>query len=346
VGLLRIQWLTADNQGGKPMLFAGPLYDPSTRVFKDSMQRSAALKIIDTTTKDLFAGKEFPDLFTLHIDDQLCISSESFYEKDRTVKLGTGKDLSIDVDKTSVNFNESNLKMGEMINVDNRSGYNQTLGVSIPVKGLLFFQIVRKPEQSKVPKESWERFTVDADSGVFIVLIPEPDPAQLAALNGKEITIKVWDGNKVRETRRIPITVSSDLSLPQREPAGQIAGKSMRRQVEEPHPAESSLSQISRTADQDLPPARQGGAPEQKAANSGYRLGGLWLWAIQIFNLALLLSLGAYGIFFMLPKIQVLEDRLAKNEMFIHGSREAIREELEEIKEEILRQCRREPPSE
>jgi hypothetical protein len=236
--------------------------------------------------------------------------------------------------------------MGEMINVDNRSGYNQTLGVSIPVKGLLFFQIVRKPEQSKVPKESWERFTVDADSGVFIVLIPEPDPAQLAALNGKEITIKVWDGNKVRETRRIPITVSSDLSLPQREPVGQIAGKSMRRQVEEPHPAESSLSQISRTADQDLPPARQGGAPEQKAANSGYRLGGLWLWAIQIFNLALLLSLGAYGIFFMLPKIQVLEDRLAKNEMFIHGSREAIREELEEIKEEILRQCRREPPSE
>jgi hypothetical protein len=50
--------------------------------------------------------------------------------------------------------------------------------------------------------------------------------------------------------------------------------------------------------------------------------------------------LAGYGIFFMLPKIQVLEDRLAKSEMFIHGSREAIREELDEIKREILQQCR------
>jgi hypothetical protein len=45
--------------------------------------------------------------------------------------------------------------------------------------------------------------------------------------------------------------------------------------------------------------------------------------------------------FFMLPKIQVLQDRLAKAEMFIHGSREAIREELEQIKGEIIQQCER-----
>jgi len=63
-------------------------------------------------------------------------------------------------------------------------------------------------------------------------------------------------------------------------------------------------------------------------------------------NLALLVCLGAYGIFFVLPKIQVLQDRLAKNEMFIHGSREAIREELEEIKAEILKQCDAKPPAE
>ena len=70
------------------------------------------------------------------------------------------------------------------------------------------------------------------------------------------------------------------------------------------------------------------------------------MWALQIFNLALLVALGVYGIFFMLPKMQVLEDRLAKNEMFIHGSREAIREEIEEMREDILRECRPESSSE
>jgi hypothetical protein len=35
----------------------------------------------------------------------------------------------------------------------------------------------------------------------------------------------------------------------------------------------------------------------------------------------------------------LLEDRLAKTEMFIHGSRQAIREEMDQIKEEVLRQC-------
>jgi hypothetical protein len=70
------------------------------------------------------------------------------------------------------------------------------------------------------------------------------------------------------------------------------------------------------------------------------------VWIFQFFNLVLLAALAGYAIFFLLPKIQVLEDRLAKNEMFLHGSREAIREELEEIKAEILGQCRKVPPPE
>ena len=76
------------------------------------------------------------------------------------------------------------------------------------------------------------------------------------------------------------------------------------------------------------------------------RGGGLWFWAVQVFNFVLLAVLGMYGVFFMLPRIQVLEDRLAKSEMFIHSSREAIREELEEVKEEIIRQCRTEDGTE
>jgi flagellar basal body-associated protein FliL len=74
--------------------------------------------------------------------------------------------------------------------------------------------------------------------------------------------------------------------------------------------------------------------------------GGTLIWILQISNLVLTVGLIVYGFFFMLPKIQVLEDRLAKNEMFIHGSREAIREELEQIKKDILDQCLRETESE
>ena len=72
----------------------------------------------------------------------------------------------------------------------------------------------------------------------------------------------------------------------------------------------------------------------------------MWIWILTVLNLILLMSLAAYGVFFVLPKIQVVEDRLAKNEMFIHGSREAIREELEQVKEEILSECRRDSQSE
>jgi hypothetical protein len=66
---------------------------------------------------------------------------------------------------------------------------------------------------------------------------------------------------------------------------------------------------------------------------------------VQIINLGLLVGLAVYGIFYMLPKIQVLQDRLARNEMFIHTSREAIREEMDRIKEEILAHSEQRPDS-
>ena len=58
-------------------------------------------------------------------------------------------------------------------------------------------------------------------------------------------------------------------------------------------------------------------------------------WILLALSSIVSLALLGYGAFFLLPKIQVLEDRLAKSEMFIHGSREAIREELDQIKDEV-----------
>ena len=71
------------------------------------------------------------------------------------------------------------------------------------------------------------------------------------------------------------------------------------------------------------------------------------IWILQIFNLIALIVLALYGAFFVLPKVQVLEARISKSEMFLHGVREAIREELDKTKEEILNECKAEnPPNE
>jgi hypothetical protein len=345
VGLLKIQWIGADGKAGRPLLFAGPRYNPTTRIYKDSMTRSRAVKIIDGSTRNLFAGKDFSDLFKLRIDGQLCRSSESFYEKNRKVQFKSGRDISIDVDKSAVVFNEENYKKGEIINVDNRSGYNQTLGVTLPEKGLLYFQIIRKPEQTKVPRENWDRFSVAADSGIFIVLIPESDPRQLAELNGKEITIKVWDGNRIRETRRIPIRTSPELTSAEPGAASQktetspVTEAPAAKGTEAVQPSEKIEKKAAGPTT-----AEQGAGAGGKSTSTGGA--GIWIWVAQIFNLILLVALGSYGIFYLMPKVQVLQDRLAKNEMFIHGSREAIREELEELKEDILRQWHDKYPSE
>jgi hypothetical protein len=341
--LLKLQWLTANNQGAKPVPFTGPLYNPATGVFKDSMTRSAVLKIIDSSTKDLFAGKTFGDLFTLHVDDQLCLSSESFHEKEGTVKMGAGSDLSLDIDKSKIFFNESNIRKGEIVNVDNRTGFNQTVGVSFPSKGLLYYQIIRKPEQTKVPRESWERFAVEADSGFFIVLIPEADPAQLAALQDKEVVIKVWDGAHVKETKRIPINASTEGIRPPETGAG--ASEPRKEETRDaqgatgPSKVPAGSGATRRTAGESAP-NREASAPTGSAKGVG-----AGIWGALILNVILVLGIGFYTLFVVRPRVRALEEGAAKSEMFIHGSREAIREEIEEMKQEVIAQCRAAAPS-
>jgi len=345
VKLLNVQWINRQNQAGKPLPFAGPRYNADTRVYKDSMAKSLALKIFDKSTRDLFDTKELGDLFAVHIDDQPLLSSESYQERDRTVRLGTGRDLSLEVSKTAVDFTTDNLKTGEIVDVYNRSGHNQTVGVTFPKEGWTLFQIVRKIEQQRVPKESWGRFSLEADAGFSLFLIADPDPAKLAGLSSAEITIKVWEGNKVRETRRIPIRVAPELldagmeGLRRPEPVAEGEGKPARATAL-PSPVREEEGEVAPA------PSRRSSPATPKSSVGVPTSGGIWLWGLQVLNLVLLAVLAAYGVFFLLPKIQVLEDRLAKNEMFLHGSREAIREELEEIKEDILRQCRKEPPPE
>jgi hypothetical protein len=334
VGLLNLEWLDANNVPSKAIPFATPrYYNPATKVFQDAMIKSVGLRISEKTAKDLFAEKSPADLFTIQIDDEPLAASETVSEKERTVQMGTGRDVSIAVNKSVVEFNESNLKKGEILDVDNRSGLDQVIGVDLPDKSLLYFQrIGRKLEQGKIPRENWDRFTIPADSGIFIVLIPESDPALLAQLNGKEIVIKVYQGNRVRDTIRVPVRTSSDVRR-----GGALTGRS------EPPTTEGEVQHTERTGPSrtetpaNARPASSGEpAPASQPPRKQDGSAGNWLWVFQIFNLLLLGGLASYGVFFVIPKIQVLEDRLAKNEMFLHGSREAIREELERIKGEVF----------
>ena len=332
VGLLDIQWLDAADRGGKPMKLAGPKYTPATHTFSDSMDKSVTLKIMDKTTKNLFAGKQLADLLTITIDGKPLVSAETAEERDSTVQLGTGRDVSINLDRTSIVFNENNLKTGEFLNVDNRSGLDQVVGVELPEKGLYYGAILKRTEQAKIPREDWRSFTVPADSGISIVLIPEPQPAQLEQLDGKDIIIKVYQGNRVRETRKVPIRISPELRLAGGEPTEVPADRPPigARPTVKPGDPEDTTEPVVRPATSPAQPART--AKKETGSN-------LWLWVVLIGNMTVLAAVVVYGISFVLPKIQVLEDRLAKNEMFIHGSREAIREELEQVKDEILKQC-------
>ncbi len=354
VGLLNIQWISYQNRAGRPLPFAGPKYNPQTRVFKDSMTKSRALRIIDKSAADLFAGKEFSDLFSLSIEGKPAISSDSYFERKKKVTFDEGRDLSVDIDKQKIAFTKENLKTGEMINVENRTQFDQVLGVKLPESGLLYYQIIRKPEPKKIPAEEWNRFTVKPDSGFFIVLIPDPDPLELARLDDKSITIDVWEGGKVRESKTIPIRVSSELSAaaaqettapplgPEEttdEPADAFGPLRNEPLVETPVTPTEDTAPAPEKKPEPAPEAKPAPAQEGGSSNIPY-------WILQIATLIAVLLLGVYTVVFLLPRIQVLEDRLAKNEMFIHGSREAIREELEEIKEDILSQCQRDSDSE
>ncbi len=59
-----------------------------------------------------------------------------------------------------------------------------------------------------------------SDSGIQILLIAYPNPGLLSQLDGKEIIIKVYQGNKVKDTRKIPIKITSDLRSP-----GKVSGE-------------------------------------------------------------------------------------------------------------------------
>ena len=343
VTLLDIQWVNAKNEPGTPLPFAGNLYNRGTKVFQAPMTKSISLKLLDKTKLNLFAGKSVADLFAISIGDQPLISSEAVPEKERTVQLGTGRDISINVDKTAVTFDENNLMKGEWLNVDNRSGSDQVLGVETPDKELVYSRIVRKPEQNTIPPENWDRFTVASDSGIQILLIAYPDPGLLSQLDGKEITIKVFQGNKIKETRKILIKISPDLRASGKDRSERGESVKDKEETKRPGKPEIGPSRPAEPVESSAPPARRSTA---ETSQTNRLWGGLWLWIVLIFNLVLLAGLAVYAIFFMLPKIQVLEDRLAKNEMFIHGSREAIREELDQIKSEILRQCQKDPPQE
>ena len=135
VGLLDIQWIDAENQPGRPMNFAGTKYNPKTGVFRDTMTKSIALKIIDKTTRDLFADKDLADLLTIHIEGKPCVLHDSYFERQPTDRHAARNDLSINVDKSSIEFDQSNLKKGEILNVDNRSGYPLVVGIDLPEKG-------------------------------------------------------------------------------------------------------------------------------------------------------------------------------------------------------------------
>jgi hypothetical protein len=343
INLVNVEWIASDNRATKPVPFAGPTYDPVKLKFEEPVTRSIGLKLVDRSSRNLFAGKQFSDLFSVYLDEQKLVVGEGGAEKEGPIKLGAGRDISINVDKTSITFDENNVKKGEIINVDNRSGLDQTLGFEIPEKDLLYTQIVRKPEQTKVPREIWSKFKLASDSGVFVVLIPDPAPHRLTGLNGKEVVIKIYQADKVRETIKIPIKASLE-SLATSDSQNSHGIR------------EQNIKSSSKAAD---PPSIDG-TTEPVGTHSGVVSGekdstgrnlesaGGWtvvgIWILQVFNLAGLIALALYGAFYILPKLQVIQARMSKNEMFLHGAREAIREELDKTKEDVLKQCGVTPP--
>ena len=341
VPLLHVQWIQPGDKPNKAMPLSGGKYDATEKVFKDSMGKSVALKILDQTTRNLFKGKDPADLFTISIDNKPLVSSEDFQEKERTVQLGAGRDVSIKVNKSSLLFTEENYKRGEVVDVDNRTGRDQTLGITVPKTGLSYAGVVRKPDQAKIEPKEWGRFSLASDAGIFIVLIP--DLENPAIVDNKEISIKIYDRDQVRDTISIPVKVSPEL---RRRAEARLTGSETASDKEAASTAvtdtTTTTGEGTQVAAKDQPPkkdTRTRAKPEAVSVS-------LWLWIIPVLSIGLLVVVGGYAIFFILPRIQVLEDRLSKSEMFIHGSREAIREELDEIRKEILQQCRQDTRAE
>ncbi len=337
---ISVEWLNAENKGGKPSPFISPSWDPSKLRFEEPMTRSVTLKLMDKSGKNLLAAKSVSDLFTIQIDNNSLTQSQSGPEADSPIKFGSGRDVSLNLDKTHIQFDESNIKKGEIINLDNRSGLDQIVGVELPEKSLLYYQIVRKPEQTKVPRENWGRFTIGSDSGIFIVLIPESDPAHLTTLDGKEVLIRVYQGDKVRETLKVPIRTSGYAASATTET---VSGGIQVRDITSTKPSDKTDRQPSRESERTPVTTDTRTSPATTSQDVSSFWNSTMPWILLMFSLLAWLGVLGYGAFFLLPKIQVLEDRLAKSEMFIHGSREAIREELDLIKDEVSRHKDRNP---
>lgn len=134
-------------------------------------------------------------------------------EGGRTGPLSIDPGTAIRISNTSIRFDQSNIKTGEIIDIDNTSGVDQAIGIQLPEVGILLGAVVRKPEQTKVMRGQLDSFTVKADAGIIIAIIPDADPDKMRMLDGQEVVITVYQTNKVSETYRIPIEVASDLRL-------------------------------------------------------------------------------------------------------------------------------------
>ncbi len=334
--LLQIVWINQAGEVGRPIPFTDPRrYVHDNIAFRDTMTKSKALKIIDESNKALFRNQEFRDLFLLFVNNKELTPEEEGSESGAGVSLPEPQEKRIIVDSNSIEFNTiSSLKRGITINIDNPTGFHQIIGLEFPDSKLFYMRKVHwRPEQTEVPEADWDNISIPPNSGLFIVVIPEPRPLALSQLHGAEIALKVYDGTQIAELIRIPISISRELRMPDSNDSGEINGGSDQGvgfippdqgdvQTTEPEPVENPDP-----------------APNE-TPNAAHAQGiGLTAWAAIIVAVTVSIFVGLYVVFFVLPKIQALEDRLAKNEMFLHGSREAIREELEITKEEILKQC-------
>jgi ankyrin repeat protein len=153
---------------------------------------------------------------------------------------------SLKIDKTSVLFHVDNIRRGEIVVIRNTSGLDRTLSLELPRVGLIYDQVSRMPEQTRIPRDKREQFVVPPDSGIFIVLIPETDPSSLKMLNGKEIVIQVYEADKVRETFRLPIKVALDsksrLTLPPKETKAHTEIKKFEKKRRAESPKDQSRS--------------------------------------------------------------------------------------------------------
>jgi hypothetical protein len=358
--LLQIVWVSEAGRQGRPLPFTGPRYDPRNKAFRDSMTKSRAIKIIDESDKNLFRNKEFSELFMLSVEGKRCRPGKESPGDATLPAPPETAEAKLRIDKESVDFTSSNLRKGVTLNIDNPTGFNQVIGLEFPEDTLFYMiSVGRKLEQRRIPEQDWNRITIPPDSGIFVILIPEAESLELARLNGKEIRVNLYENMDISKVIRIPISTSRELRLSgstdETEPDNGDTGggltfippnqdtTAMEDQTTPPQyqndPSPDPAPESDTETDPE-PPAPESGPQPEAEPRAQARTGlGLIPWIVIIASIAIAAGVGGYVVFILIPKIQALEDRLAKNEMFLHGSREAIREELELTKEEILKQC-------